>query len=151
MDTIKELAGHASTYFVEATRADRKKFTKLKAGSPKWLGLMVREAHGDTLPDDFKHKAISSILYAMSGYDDPAEASHEICDGLVDVYNHALTAWLASSGDRATYVEEAVREFGGVAKDFDLFKALAMGQYQELSEIYSSVLGSLEKRLEEEA
>lgn len=152
--TISDLAGEAYSYFERAERTDGDHYTRTKDGTPEWVRDLVHDAHGGLfLPDDWRYDAIWNALGAIhdSGAedaDDLDDLAHEWADGEVDVYNAARTEWLASSLDRAAYVDEAREQFG--TEGADLFDQLGSGQYVELTEVFGSVRQSLENRMDED-
>lgn len=151
MTTIAELAGEAYGHFETRERGDEK-IIALKDGAPQWVRDLVRKAHGDFLPDDWRYASIRSALGAIHDADATDEdalddLSAEWADGNVDVYNAARTAWLASNLNRAAYCDDAAAEFGG--DDRNVMDLIGLGQYMESSEVFASVAGSLRERLEE--
>ena len=108
----------------------------LKDEAPEWCSKLVREIHGDMLPDDWKYLHI--YLMADGIAEDGFQDEHEVAESLVDVYNSALTDWLASHGARQGYCDEA-DEQGLVAETADIIKRIQMGQYLELLEIYQAL------------
>lgn len=156
--TFHELAGEAYGCFERKQRprrgldtSDPESYATLKDGSPDWLQDLVRSAHGDFLPDDWRYEAIHSIIGGISdsGADDRREyeeRSHEDLDGIVDTYNGERTAWLASNLQRGAYCDEGVEELGG--DNLDIFERIGLGQYMEAQEIMASVLDSLTERME---
>lgn len=104
---------------------------------------MVRAAHGDMLPDDYKYEYIVDALERLAeGYDDEGDEIE------ADVYNSALLDWLGSHLERAGYVEDAVKEWGMDSKSFDLFTAIGFGQVFEKREVFFIVKAAIEKELE---
>ena len=55
-------AQEAYDCFETAARPDGETFTRVRDGSPGWVGELVREAHGDFLPDDWRYGCIQSAL-----------------------------------------------------------------------------------------
>lgn len=153
--TISSLADEAYALFQSRERDNDESFTSLKDTAPEWLHDLVREAHGEFLPDDWRYDAIHSALGAIgdSGAetaDDLDDAAHEFADGNVDTYNAARTAWLASHLSRGGYCDDAAQEFGfEVTQERGIFDLIGLGQYREGEEIFQSVRESLEARLEE--
>lgn len=104
----------------------------------------VRNAHGNMLPHDWIFETYLDCLHAMLDHYDKElsneenielleDRRHEIVDGLVSIYTHELTAWLASSNYFAMYVDEVVQEYE--AKE----NVLMAAQYKAIDEIYSEV------------
>lgn len=110
------------------------------------LRSSVRNAHGDSLPDDWVFDTYLRILQTMNDYemdnDEKLEDYRsEIVDGLVSIYTSDLTDWLGSNNSNVEYLTEALEEF----EPKDGFQALAMAQYQAIDEIYSEVVSLLTK------
>lgn len=106
-------------------------------------------AHGDMLPDDFRYKMIHDLLSDMVDYDNIDEIdSFELCDSNVNIYNNVLLEWL-SSQSRYTYVDDAVGEYGYPTGE-GLIKAVQMGYFAELEEIYSLIVEWINDNVEEE-
>lgn len=143
--SVQAIAAEALEHFETRTRyADGEKFVTLKDTRPDWLQDLVREAHGDMLPDDWRYEKIRDALEWIAESGDPEDEAGEFADNAVDVYTAARVSWLASNLNRASYVDEAVVEFGNDGGG--IIDRIGLGQYAEAAEIYSSVLGSLEAR-----
>lgn len=129
-----------SQAFTTRKRDDGDEFTSLDKSAPDWMTDVVREAHGDMMPDDWRYKMISECADALVDVDpsDWQDQDFEICDGLVDVYNSTLLDWLSSHGQRAAYIDEA-RDEGLLAEDADEMNRIMVGQFME----YREILGSL--------
>jgi hypothetical protein len=143
---VQALAAQLAAAFIADTRTNGATFYKLKDGSPEWMTDAISAAHGDFMPDDWRYAAIRDVAGSMQ-YSEEPEDGFEECDGLVDVYNSGLTAWLASSISRAEYVNEAVAEF---EYPDDIFKALQYGQLAEYREIWGALYSFLSDMAEEE-
>jgi hypothetical protein len=147
-ETVQELAREAGQWLEGRTRADGSQYRTLKDGRPEWVQELVREAHGDFLPDDWRYNAIEDALQwiADEGEDEDPGA---FADANTDVYTDELGAWLNSSIRRGGFVDEAIEEYGW-PDDRGIAGALAMGQYVELCEVYYLVRTALEARLGDE-
>jgi hypothetical protein len=149
MKTIQTLAAELYKALNIAKRDDGSEFYKLDDDSPDWMTDAVRSAHDGMMPDDWKYQHIGLVagkiadLVGVDSADDVRESAHEVCDGLVDVYNAELLKWVASSLTRAEYVDDAIGEFGFPTDD-GLYKALQYGQFRELESIYYSLVESFE-------
>jgi hypothetical protein len=152
--TIYKLAGEAYDAFEKVSRGfgseDETTFTRLKdEHRDTWLQEMVYSAHGEFLPDDWRYDCIRAALgWIHDTEPDDPEDPGEFADGYVDVYNAALTAWLASDLRRGAYCDEAAEEFG-YDVERGVFGLIALGQYEEASEVYHAVMEKLNERLEE--
>ena len=146
--TVQALAREAYEAFESLARdgTPDERLYRLKDGAPEWLGELVRVAHGEFFPDDWRYEAIMDACCWISEVGDPYDDERgEFADSHVDVYNGALLEWLSSSGYRVGYCEEAVTEFG-IEADAGIYRRIALGQYAELEEVYGLVLGALEER-----
>lgn len=151
--TLEEAAREAYSWLEVATRGDTGKdedrYVRTKEGRPDWVLELVREAHGDDmLPDDWRYACIQSALgwIVDNGYDED-DGAHAFADAEVDVYTGRRFAWLASNLTRQGYVDQATEEFGASE---DIAQAVGMGQYMEATEVFASVITSLEQHIEEE-
>lgn len=141
--TVTERATEAASQFETATRSDGQEFTRLTNDAPDWLRDLVRTAHGDMFPDDWRYETIRAAVHFLAEYggDDDA-AAHEFADAQVDVYTLARIAWLGSHLRRVQYVDEA-RDEGLVSATADIADMIGAGQYEEASEVFHSVRESL--------
>jgi hypothetical protein len=150
---IIALAGQLAASFETAKRNDDQEFTRLKEDAPSWASEAVRIAHGDLLlPDDWRYNAVSEVASAIADLDEDADFDderQERVDGLVDIYNADLLAWVSSLLTRACYCDEAVEEYG-YPRDEGLFKVLQYGQFREYEEIWDQLLGFLKEKAEED-
>lgn len=111
--------------------------------APEELKDLVREAHGDMLPEDYRFNYIVESLEKIA--EDYDEESIE-----ADIYDSDLSGWFASHSHRIGYCDQFVEDFGlPEAKNFKIINIVAGGQYMEKTEVYRSVLNSLEKIIEE--
>lgn len=138
--TAQELAVTAAGSFTTGKRDNGDVYTKTTADAPDWVTGLVREAHGDMLPDDWKYACIASACEWLAENDDWDE-THEWADGEVDVYNSDRATWLSSSVYRAGYVDEGTAELG--SSDQGVHGDIGIGQYYEAMEIMASVQGFL--------
>lgn len=139
-----ELAHKLSRAFETATRPTGERYVRLKDGSPEWMTHVIREAHREMLPDDWRYACVAAAAEAIAEADDPADNEHEFADGYVDVYNADLFDWLASHHSRQGYVDEAADELGA-AVDLGVVERIGLGQYAEAREVFGLVLRSLQK------
>ena len=153
MTTFDQLAGQAYDAFERRTRDDDTGYTTLRDDAPEWVQELVREAHGDFLPDDWRYASIRSALSEIhdngySGADEAREMAHEWADGNVDAYTGHRLAWLASNLNRAGYCDDAADDLG-----FDpsqgIIQLIGLGQYRESEEIWAAVVDALEEHAAE--
>lgn len=146
-ERLQELAGVAFDAMETATRPDGSEFTRKRDDCPEWIADIIREAHGDLLPDDFRYEMIRDAFGAIHDYsgNDLEDAGAEFADSTTDVYNAALIEWVGSNLTRSAYVDDARADFGDPR---DFYHGLRMGQYLERSEVYASVLAGLREAAE---
>lgn len=77
---------------------------------------------------DINNEITDYLYYDSSSY--ICDAISEYADGSVDIYNYDLLNW---AKDNYSYIEEAIDEFGDVAKDSngraDFIRTIQQGQY----------------------
>lgn len=147
MKTVKnQIMQFFANQFQVKERDNGDTFLCLSDSAPSWCQDVCREAHGGLMPDDWRYSWISSAADSLVDIDpDNWDEFHEIADGLVDVYNDRLSAWLASNLTRAEYVNDAVSSgLVDVSGDFDLYRALMAGQYEEINETIQSLVSEIE-------
>lgn len=111
---------------------------------PEWLTNIVREAHGDMLPDDWKYKFIEESICALAETQEPDDINLE-----PSIYNHELLNWLSSNLTRSSYMDEYVQECGVPdGKSFDGMSLIGGGQYQEKREVLNAVRQGLQTAFE---
>jgi hypothetical protein len=146
---IHQLAGIAYNAFERIERGEDY-ITTLKDDAPEWVRDLVRAAHGDMLPDDWRYDAIRSALWVHIHNDeshDLDEMGTEWADGYGDVYTGARLKWLASNLNRPAYCDEAREE--GLSAGEDIVELIGAGQYMEAREVWGLVVTALEERAEE--
>ncbi len=74
---------------------------------------------------------------------------HQIADAKVDIYYYDLAQWLATSNNNGFIVNDAVNEFGfDTTKEFDIFKAIALGQYKFYYDELHELVGKIQNELD---
>ena len=160
MSNIEKFLKDFSALFENKTRDNGDKFVCLNDTATEFDKEFIRECH-DTkfLSDDFRYKTIESIIDSLLDTlefniigddtdvftDEANEMSHEICDGLVDVYNHDLLTWLSSNLQRPYYIDEANDE-GLLSDESTEMERIMVGQFQEISEIFSNVVNAINQQ-----
>jgi hypothetical protein len=149
---VSALAGEALSFFERAHRESGPDYIRTR-DEPEWVHELVRRAHGNMFPDDWRYEAIRDALSAIEdsgaeSIDDLDDVDHEYADGKVDIYTGDRIAWLASHGLRADYCDEA-RSEGIASESASVVELIGAGQYMEAQEVFSSVVQSLRDRLEE--
>lgn len=143
--TVQELAEKVRKNFVLNERDNGAQYWSYKGVTPAWVQEMCREAHNDMMPDDYKYQFIVDALASIADNEDADDARNSI---EADIYTANLTAWLSSNLNRIEYVNQAGNDFG-IGVNFDLVQLLQLGQVTEKTEIFESILNSLEEHLEE--
>jgi hypothetical protein len=142
-----EVARRATGDTATGPREDGERYWRCKDGTPDWVRDLVHAAHGGMSPDDWRYAAIGTALESLADGMDPEEG-HDFADGYVDVYNHERLNWLASHSYRPGYVDDACEQFG-TADGARIMDRIGLGQYFEACEVFSSVVRSLEARMDE--
>lgn len=156
MNNFQTVCRELADAFAVDKRNDGKKFYLIKDDAPAWLqgqgGIdfmhAVHAAVDGRMPDDWIYEAVHAIAGELVGHDcssadDARSDQHEICDGLVSVYNGELLAWLASHLGNVELCDEAVGELG-IADDAGMISRIGLGQYLALTRIYGAVVEALE-------
>lgn len=136
--TIQELARYYADMFITAPRENGETYVTLR-DSNEDLTTLIRDAHGEMMPNDYKYQFIREALEAVADSDDIDDICLEPA-----IYYSDLLDWVSSNLTRPTYVDEAVEELG--YKDF--YNSLMIGQLREKEEILYSVRSSLESLLD---
>lgn len=149
LSTIAQEAYDCFEYREHSEAAGGGRHAHVKEGSPEWVTDLVRTAHGDMMPDNWRYDAVHSALEAIADADAEDESDlqgsdldHEFCDAQVDVYTSARHEWLSSNLTRSSYCDDAVDE-GLASPDTDLTDRIGLGQYMEAREVLTSVVRSL--------
>ena len=146
--TLQQLASEAAACFTTKKRSDGDSFVAMLDGSPDWVSELVREAHGDMLPDDWRYASIESALDWIAAANDPEDEQYEWADENVDVYHRGRLAWLASYASRPSYCDDATSEMGDYAPN-GILDRIGLGQHQESCKVFASVLRSLRDRADD--
>mgnify|MGYP001558893181 CR=1 FL=1 len=142
--TLVSVAADANKYFIRKTRDNGEDYYCTVDDTPEWIMDMVREAHGDKTSDDYVYDWIDTALSDIAdGMTEDDVYAH--VDNTVDSYTSSLTAWLASDVHRVYYLTEVLEE----SNVKDGFAALAQAQYREIEEVFSSVLNSIQARVDD--
>lgn len=122
------------------TRDNGDKFVSLKDGSPEWMTQVIREIHGDKLPDDTTYEFIERCARAIEDVD-AGEMQDAISEIEPDCYTNDLTGWLHARADHVYYLTQALEDYGPFD---DGFKLLATAQKMHIDEIGSALIAALE-------
>jgi len=134
--TIQELAEKYADMFITAKRDNGETYLSLNEENED-LTQLIRDAHGDMMPDDYKYEYIHNSLEAIAEcelHDNIHEISMES-----DCYNSDLLKWLSSSLSRADYIDEVVNNFGYES----FYNTLMLAQQREREDVLRSVIESL--------
>lgn len=146
---IRRAAAEAAGWFETAPRHSTTTpgvFVRVREGAPDWVRTMVRTAHADMLPDDWRYEAIRDAVDYLAEITPAAEErtaeyfTEHFTGAHSDIYTRELLAWLASHGARAAYVDEARELYGGTAT---IMEDIRQGQRQELAEVFGLVFDCL--------
>lgn len=155
LNTFAKVMKEFAEAFVSDKRNDDKTFYKLSDNAPAWLqkdagSSIMREIHSvldDRLPSDWVYEAVSSITdgfvdHGCEDEDSAREATHEIADGLVDVYNSDRLRWLADHLLNVDIVDEACKELG-CADDAGIIDRIGVGQYYAYERLAQAVIDAV--------
>lgn len=141
--TVTERAREAASWFETATRPNGDPFVRLRDGGPDWVADLVRVAHGDMLPDDWRYWLILEAVEFIAECEcDPRDAVHDFAESVVSTIPlGACIDWLGSHLERVGYVDEARGELGGGESVADEIRA---GLMLEAEEVFGAVLATLQ-------
>lgn len=133
-------------------------FTRIREGAPSWLAtpavmMEIHQALDSRSPDDWVYASVASIASMLADYE-PKDAwrareySHKIADGMVDVYNSARLAWLASHPFNADLVDDGCRELG-CSEDTSLIDRIGIGQFYALERLVHAVIEACESEADD--
>ncbi len=158
--TFKSIMGELADAFVEDTRADGSKFVRLVDGHPEWMRDAVREAHGDSMPNDRHYEAARDVALHLAecnieesdddfaDYDpDVCEACSEAAESLTDVYTSHLIAWLHETPGAIDACDEAAEE-GLVIAESDLKTRIRTGQWRWYERIGQALCAAVVAQVE---
>ena len=135
-------ATQALSCFVQFEDHKGERQWKLTDSAPEELSTLIMDMHGDELPNDWRYGTIFDIFNALKT-DEPID-THEIADGLVDVYNYDLKLWI-STHSRDQYVDDAIEEglvdMSAITYFVDLIR---IGQFQCLLEMVNEAVAFFE-------
>jgi hypothetical protein len=154
--TLATLAAEALAYFKRGDR-ETEGIGKILVtdNPPDWVRDMCMEAHehgaecGPMMPNDWRYEFIGEALDIIEAKPNDDDDLHERFDEAFNTSyceSYKRTAWLASSGYRPGYVDEAQAEMGGGG---DMMTAIWYGMRAEASEVFHSIADSLRQRAEE--
>lgn len=121
------------------------RFTDEARQSVDDLATFVYELHDEELPNDWRYQKIVEICEAIAEYDSDTDwhnASHEIADSLVSIFNAELAAWIAENGSRLGYCDHVMKE-GLISDDATMSKRLMAGQYECINQMVYMIMNKL--------
>lgn len=137
--TILSLAKELYDNLETAQRANGEDFLRLKEGHPQWAQDVIRIAHGDLMPDDWRYKFVEDACQAIIEHEDDRDSAHDSLEP--DVYYSELFQWLASNLSRIQYCNDALELYGEVK---DITKPIMSGQLHEKQETFNLLYDALE-------
>lgn len=146
--TLQELAKEVRSEFSLDTRTDGAEFWKRESIADDWIQELCHTAHGEMLPDDFRYEFIVDALDALSEEEDEDDARDALPE---EIYTHKLIQYMASNAYRIEATEEALHEAiasGDITPGIGT--AISRAMCEEQTEVFYSVLSSLQERLDEE-
>ena len=153
-----------SAAFTRDKRHDGATFYKLRDEGQRWCSRSwltsdtMRDVHeavdgpSPRLPDDWIYEQASAVASALNertryhsiaSADDARDATSEIADSLVDVYNADRLRWLASHLANSSLVDEACNELG-IGADVDTLARIGAGQQMAIERIASALIEACE-------
>ncbi len=111
-------------------------------GAPPELKRLVRNAHGDYMPDDYRYNFIMEALRLVAECEDV-----ETIKMIPDNEPSRLTGWLHSKINRLRYMTIAMIEYDPK----DSLHLLKTAQYIERQEVLEAVIDALRSALGERA
>lgn len=139
--SIKQLAAKLHAALVTDKRNDGQEFVHLGDNSPQWMTDVIREIHGDKMPEDTTYAFIERCAQAIEDSEsEPQDAIYEIEP---DIYTSDLTGWLHARADHVNYVDDAIEEIGRscIGSFSDLLQA---AQSKHIHEVGSALISALE-------
>ncbi len=148
--TLVALARQFANAFQEVPRPDGGTMVRVRARSPEWVKVVVREAHqqGAMLPDDTRYRFLMALAPKIAEAleaSDATEPQDLDLESEVDVYTSQLLAWLASHPERLGYVDQVLHEMGGLPRQMGLEDVIRQAQYLELEEVARGICDGLRK------
>lgn len=142
-EAIKAAAEEALRFFKKGTRTSGEDYWYTDS-EPEWVRDLRYDAHGDMMPDDWKHEFIVESLNHVMDLDDPDDGP----ELEADPYHSELLSWLSSNLIRMSYVDDGVSD-AGWPSDGGIMAAISYGQLREKEEVFFSVLNSLKEHVAE--
>ena len=112
---------------------------------------IVREAHFNEMPNDWRFDTVDSIAAALTEMadcelwtvEDFQQESHQVADSLVDVYTNALLTWVSEDIRRHQWDDDSI-----VEPTTDIMELIKLRQYEEIESMVGAVLNEIEKLID---
>lgn len=146
---VIELAETYQDQFEFKTRNEDETYVAVKSDAEdhEQLKSLIEEAHGDFLPDDYRHRFVYDALIAIAECDPTDELDDAFQWIEPDVYTSDLVKWFGSNTQRIGYVNEVRDDYG--CTNFDsVVDEIRAGQERERHEVYHTVLTTLRNHAE---
>lgn len=137
--------------FQEKTRDNGDSFYFLPESAPAWMHELVRAAHHDELPNDWRFAKIRELAYSLAEYESAnvaRDSAGEIAQAAASVYTGTILGWYADIPSRLDYVTEW-REAMGTESRGGILDELIVGQYYCLEQMAHEIIDTSEARAEE--
>ena len=142
-DNVRKLAQKMADSFKWDKRNDGTGFYHMdQATQTVWMREVIRDVHGDKLPDDTVYDFIYQTVNAICDSSESDDLYEVISEIEPDIYTHDLTKWLHQRPDHVYYLTQATEEFGPID---DGFRLLAIAQQLQIHEVGHAVIQALEE------
>lgn len=113
-----------------------------QVGCPQWVITVIREAHGDFLPDNWRYIFIYEALQALHENDGDEDVARDAYDMDEEVYTSNLLEWVSSNLQRVGYCDDTFDTYGPPS---NLVELLQRGRRDERLEVFDQVTLGLER------
>ena len=126
------------------------------SSEPKWddirddLQSIVREAHFNELPNDWRYETVDSIATTLSDMPDSEdwsvenfqEESHAVADSVTSIYTGDLLQWIGENLRRCSWDDTDIAQ-----PTTDIVELIKLRQYEEIESMVHAVLLRIEQLL----
>ena len=133
--------------------SNNEKIIVLPSDAPEWVQQLVRDAHDDELPNDWRFTKIYEICWWLldcESSDSAQENAMEAADALSFVYTGQILGWYAEQPSRLNYCDQYIEEFGANATDSTALLLGAGQAYAIEKMIYKIIDGCMARCVEVE-
>lgn len=95
--------------------------------------------------NEYDGDAIDSAIF----HHDSNGIIHEIADSCIDIYHADRLKWLSDNYNNASYVEDAVAEYGYNFDNFNLSDLIALGQFKYYFDLLNDLISDLRNELKQ--